>query len=84
MLLEHLFETRHAIRVQMRTHNANTQSKRAIQKLGFVLEGIIRNESIFSDGSLRDTALYSVVKDEWPQVKRLLQDRLNWDEDNPS
>ncbi len=76
LLLEYLFETCHAIRVQIRTHNANARSKRAIKKLGLVQEGVIRNESIFKDGSLRDTAIYSAITSEWPGLKVALRSHL--------
>lgn len=76
LLLEYLFESCHAIRVQIRTHNANACSKRAIEKLGLIQEGVIRNESIFKDGSLRDTALYSAITSEWPGQKVALRSNL--------
>jgi N-acetyltransferase len=76
LMFKHAFEQWKAIRVQLRTHNLNERSKRAIEKLGIVKEGIIRNESIFHDGSYRDTALYSVIESEWEQIQNLLKRRL--------
>lgn len=80
LLLGYLFETCSAIRVQLRTHNANVQSKRATEKLGLTHEGVIRSESIFKDGGLRDTALYSAIAAEWPVLKASLRCKLYGDE----
>lgn len=76
LMFKHAFEVWKTIRVRIRTHNGNEQSKVAIEKLGLVKEGIIRNESIFHDGSYRDTAMYSVIESEWLTVKALLEKRL--------
>lgn len=76
LLFKHLFEDCHAIRVEIRTHDAKMRSKRAIEKLGLVQEGVIRSESVFKDGTPRDTALYSAIASEWPGLKAALFDRL--------
>jgi len=76
LMFKHAFETWHCIRVRIRTHDKNEQSKRAIEKLGAYKEGVIRNESIFKDGSYRNTALYSVINSEWQDVKDSLKQRL--------
>ena len=76
LMFEHAFEVWKAIRVQIRTHDRNEQSKRATEKLGAVKEGVIRNESIFHDGSYRNTAMYSVIDSEWEEVKAALRGRL--------
>ena len=77
LLFKHAFETWQTIRVQIRTHDKNVQSKRSLEKLGLVKEGVIRNESVFKDGNYRDTALYSVIEEEWVGVKRGLEQRLH-------
>lgn len=76
LLLRHCFADLSAIRVQIRTHNANLRSKRAIEKLGLTLEGIVRHEGVMPDGSIRDTALYSAINSEWPALQRGLEQQL--------
>ena len=68
-LLAHAFETLNCIAVEFRTHRLNTQSRRAIERLGAQLDGILRAHSRASDGTLRDTAVYSVTAAEWPALK---------------
>lgn len=69
LLLGHAFEQLDCIAVEFRTHRLNTQSRRAIERLGAQLDGILRAHSRASDGSLRDTAVYSITAAEWPAVK---------------
>ena len=76
MLLAHAFETLACIAVEFRTHRLNTQSRRAIERLGAQLDGILRAHSRASDGTLRDTAVYSITGAEWPTVKSHLQWQL--------
>lgn len=76
LMLRYAFEVWQAIRVQIRTHDKNERSKRATEKLGLVKEGVIRNESIFRDGRYRDTAIYSVIRAEWPEVKARLEEKI--------
>jgi N-acetyltransferase len=76
MLLRHAFETLECIAVEFRTHRFNTQSRRAIERLGAQLDGILRSHMRLSDGSLRDTAVYSIVAAEWPTVRNHLEWQL--------
>jgi RimJ/RimL family protein N-acetyltransferase len=76
LLLRHAFEQLHAIRVQLNTHYLNIQSQRAIERLGAVKEGILRNNRIMPDGSYRHSVYYSVIEDEWPQVKAGLEAKM--------
>ncbi|HRH90017.1 MAG TPA: GNAT family protein [Rubrivivax sp.] len=76
MLLKHAFETLHCIAVEFRTHRLNTQSRRAIERLGAQLDGMLRSHQISPNGSLRDTAVYSIVAAEWPTVRAHLQFQL--------
>ena len=76
MLLKHAFETLHCIAVEFRTHRLNTQSRRAIERLGAQLDGMLRSHQISPNGSLRDTAVYSIVAAEWPTVHAHLQFQL--------
>ncbi len=76
LMLRHAFETLHCIAVDLRTHEKNAQSRAAIERLGAKLDGILRHHRIMPDGSLRNTASYSIVDAEWPEVKRRLEARL--------
>ena len=76
LMLRHAFEDLHCIAVDLRTHERNTQSRTAIERLGAKLDGILRNHRIMPDGSLRNTASYSIVDAEWPAVKAKLEARL--------
>ena len=69
LLLAHAFETLQCIAVEFRTHRFNSQSRRAIERLGAQLDGILRNHARAANGTLRDTAVYSITADEWPTVR---------------
>lgn len=73
-LLTHAFEVLDCIAVEFRTHFLNTASRRAIERLGAKLDGILRSHQQLPDGSLRDTCVYSIVASEWPSVRN----HLNW------
>lgn len=72
LLLSHAFEDLGAIRVQLKTHHLNLRSQRAIERLGAVKEGTLRNHMIMPDGSYRHSVYYSIIADEWPRVKARL------------
>ncbi|NOT41434.1 MAG: GNAT family N-acetyltransferase [Alphaproteobacteria bacterium] len=76
MLMTHAFETLGCIAVEYRTSVFNQQSRRAIERLGAKLDGILRNHQRHSDGSLRDTCVYSIIAGEWPAVKTHLAFQL--------
>ena len=76
MLLTHAFNTLNCIAVEFRTHRLNTQSRRAIERLGAQLDGILRSHQISPNGSLRDTAVYSITAAEWPTVRAHLNFQL--------
>jgi N-acetyltransferase len=76
LLFKHAFETLGAVRVQIKTDSRNVQSQRAIEKLGAIKEGILRNYQTRADGYVRDTVMYSVIDKEWPSVKEKLEARL--------
>ena len=69
LLLQHAFEQLDCIAVEFRTHFINTQSRRAIERLGAKLDGIIRSHMIMDNGTIRDSAVYSIIQPEWPTVK---------------
>jgi RimJ/RimL family protein N-acetyltransferase len=77
LMLRHAFETLHCIAVDLRTHEKNVQSRAAIERLGAKLDGILRNHRILPDGSLRNTAAYSIIDAEWPAVKVRLEAGLS-------
>ena len=72
LLLKHVFETLGAIRVQLKTDSRNLRSQRAIERIGGVREGVLRNHMILSDGTIRHSVFYSILDSEWPEVKRRL------------
>jgi N-acetyltransferase len=75
-LLQHAFEELGAIRVQFKTHEKNTRSRHAISRLGATFEGILRHHRILSDGSFRNSAIFSIINTEWPTVKQQLKQKL--------
>jgi len=76
LLLGHAFEQLGCIAVEFRTHFFNQQSRRAIERLGAKLDGILRNHQRAGNGLLRDTCVYSILESEWPTVKAHLQWQL--------
>jgi N-acetyltransferase len=74
LLLGHAFEALDCIAVELRTHRLNLQSRRAIERLGAQLDGVLRAHMVAGDGTVRDTAVYSVTAAEWPAVKS----HLDW------
>ena len=81
MLLAHAFEQLNCIAVELRTHFFNQQSRRAIERLGAKLDGVLRNHQINlhpdAAGALRDTCVYSILNTEWPSVKAHLDYQLS-------
>lgn len=76
MLLRHAFQTLGCIAVEFRTHRLNVQSRRAIERLGAQLDGILRAHQVAANGSIRDTAVYSITAPEWPAVRSHLEWQL--------
>lgn len=77
LLLTHAFEKLNCIAVEFRTSFFNQQSRKAIERLGAKLDGILRNHSMHSNGTLRDTCVYSIIQSEWSTVKVHLSAGLN-------
>jgi RimJ/RimL family protein N-acetyltransferase len=73
LLLTHAFDDIDCIAVEFRTHYLNTQSRRAIERLGAKLDGILRHHMIMPNGTLRDTCVYSIIQPDWPTVKAHLE-----------
>jgi RimJ/RimL family protein N-acetyltransferase len=77
LLLGHAFEALDCIAVEFRTHFFNSASRAAIERLGAKFDGVLRSHQLLSDGSRRDTVVYSILDIEWPAVRNNLQFRLN-------
>lgn len=81
LLLAHAFEKINCIAVEFRTHFFNQQSRRAIERLGAKLDGVLRSHQInphpMAPGALRDTCVYSIIASEWPNVKAHLDYQLS-------
>lgn len=73
LLLRHAFEAWGCIRVQLKTDLNNVRSQAAIERIGAVREGVLRNHMIRPDGTVRHSVIYSVIDSEWPQVKARLE-----------
>ena len=69
LLLTYAFESMNCIAVEFRTHALNHQSRQGIERLGAKLDGVLRNNMIMPDGTLRDTYVYSIIVSEWPTIK---------------
>ncbi|MEA2611791.1 MAG: N-acetyltransferase [Chloroflexota bacterium] len=70
--LTHAFETLGANRVEFKTHHRNERSRNALVGIGATFEGVFRSHSIMPDGSIRDSAYFSIIAEEWPAVKGAL------------
>jgi RimJ/RimL family protein N-acetyltransferase len=77
LLLRHAFEVLGCIRVQLKTDSRNERSQRAIERIGAVREGVLRNHMIMPDGVYRHSVYYSVLDAEWAGVKRRLEQLLS-------
>jgi len=82
LLFSFAFEENRCGVVGLRTDNFNFRSQRAIEGLGAKKDGVIRSHWPRRDGSVRDTVMYSVLRDEWPAVRKHLQLRLKRNEAN--
>lgn len=76
LLLARAFDDLDCIAVELRTHAMNTQSRRAIERLGAKLDGVLRSHQRTKNGALRDTCVYSITAAEWPAVRANLDWRL--------
>lgn len=76
LMLTHAFETWNCIRIELKTDALNEKSRNAILRIGARFEGIFRQHMITDSGRLRDTAYFSIIDKEWPDVKAGLQSKL--------
>ncbi len=79
LMLAQAFDGWNCLAVEFRTHVLNLQSRRAIERLGARLDGILRAHSRMPNGTLRDTAVYSITATEWPAVRA----NLDWQLERP-
>lgn len=77
LLLQHAFEDLNCIAVEFRTNQFNFNSRRAIERLGAKLDGILRSARLQADGATSDGYVYSILKSEWSIVKTNLLYKLN-------
>lgn len=77
LLLQRAFEDLDCLRVEIRTHYMNRQSRAAIEGLGAKLDGVLRRHKILASGLVRDTCVYSILDIEWPETQASLRARLN-------
>lgn len=73
LLLSHAFEVLKCIRVQIKTDSRNIRSQKAIERIGAVKEGVLRNHMILPSGIYRHSVFYSIIDTEWEQVKKRLE-----------
>ena len=77
LMLHHAFEAMDCIRVELKTDALNARSREAIRRIGAVEEGTLRSHMITASGRVRDTVYYSILRSEWPEVRRGLEERLS-------
>ena len=77
LLLTHAFEMMNMVRVQFMTDELNGKSRAAILRIGAREEGIIRHERFMSDGRKRNSVFFSIIDDEWPDVKARLLEKID-------
>lgn len=76
LLLQHAFEALGAIRMQFKTDSRNLRSQNAIERIGGVREGVLRNHKILPSGYYRHSAYFSIIESEWPGVKANLLEKM--------
>jgi RimJ/RimL family protein N-acetyltransferase len=76
LLLSHAFDVMRCVRVQFTTDELNQKSRAAIVRIGAKQEGVVRHERIMPDGRKRNSVRFSIIDDEWPQVKAMLEGKL--------
>jgi N-acetyltransferase len=77
LMLQYVFEKLKCIAVEIRTDILNKTSRKAIERLGAIQDGILRNHKIMRNGRIRDTVCYSIIQSEWPQVKENLKRKIH-------
>ena len=68
-MLQYVFEVLEFDKVEFRIDERNIRSRKAVEKLGATLEGILRKDTLMQDGFKRSTCCYGILKQEWPKIK---------------
>jgi N-acetyltransferase len=76
LLLKHAFDVLGCVRVQFKADVRNLRSQRALERIGAVKEGVLRNHMILPDGTIRSSVFYSILDSEWLSVKKLLEEKI--------
>jgi RimJ/RimL family protein N-acetyltransferase len=76
LLLRYAFEELHFQRVEFEVAHQNIRSQKAVEKIGGIREAVLRKHGLHADGTIRDTVVFSIIDDEWPQTKTLLLDLI--------
>jgi RimJ/RimL family protein N-acetyltransferase len=76
LLLCYAFDVWQCVRVQFKADLRNERSQRALERIGAMREGVLRNHMILHDGVIRHSVYYSIIESEWPLVKRGLEEKL--------
>src|SRR5206468_1395338 len=76
LLLSHAFDVWQVHRLSLKTDERNAGSRRAIERLGAMFEGVRRGDMPGQDGTVRSSAYYSIMRAEWPAVRKTLEDAL--------
>lgn len=76
LLFKHAFESLGCIRVQLKTDSRNERSQKAIERIGAIKEGVLRNHMILPDGRYRHSVFYSILDTEWEEVKKRLEGKM--------
>jgi RimJ/RimL family protein N-acetyltransferase len=74
--LRYGFEELRLNRIALKTHHENLQSQAAMRKIGAVEEGTFRNHYVMPDGSARHSVWFSIIREDWPRVRSLLEERV--------
>ena len=69
LMLKYVFETLEFEKIEFRIDERNNKSRRAVEKLGATLEGILRKDTLMNDDFRRSTCCYGILKEEWPNIK---------------
>jgi len=77
-MLQHAFEVMDLNRVELKTDELNIQSRNAIASIGAKQEGIFRHHMIVNGGRLRNTVYFSILKEEWPEIKERVFAKYNF------
>ena len=77
LMLKHAFERLACIRVWFKADTRNQRSIQALERIGAIREGVLRNHMVLPDGFIRDSVVYSLLPEEWPQVKQKLEAKIS-------